>query len=468
MESNTLTNLIDKDLLAVFKGQADEAYVAQEYKTGSATVKKVLSDNNLTDALVAKINAAGESDFSGAYADLTGKPTINGHEVAGALTAAGLGLATPDDVAANAKAIAGKQDKLTAGANVTISGSTISAKDTTYGEATPSKAGLMSAADKGRLDKAIKSGDELMTTNPSTPGSTLYISKIDNALYAADKRFNVSGKMISGDGAETELSAVNLAAPFAGDYDKQVRIQPGSTMVMRIRFDNQYNGQFPGYPYGYIIVSFYFNLGPKSVTVRAYNAYEPQGSGWKTLDGEKMSSASYRMAWRFRNKYYGIQEFEVTIEGAASGSEGRTSLSQIEMHLDRPYSGRNPFLSKYAAEELYYPLTAPKFIGDLQGTADAAKTADKATTASSADSAAKADRLKTARKVSISGAVNGSATWDGSDDLSIVVAGDSAAAGFLAAHPVGTYMETSGADPNDYGGTWERAPSRPHTWLRTK
>lgn len=335
--------------------------------------------------------------------------------------------------------------------------------------ATASAAGLMSAADKGRLDKAIKSGDELMTTNPSTPGSTLYISKIDNALYAADKRFNVSGKMISDDGAETELSAVNLAAPFAGDYEKQVRIQPGSTMVMRIRFDNQYNGQFPGYPYGYIIVSFYYGLGPKSVTVRAYNAYEPQGTGWKALDGEKMSSSSYRIAWRFRNKYYGIQEFEVTIEGAASGSEGRTSLSQIEMHLDRPYSGRNPFLSKYAAEELYYPLTAPKFIGDLQGTADAAKTADKATNSSSADSAAKADRLKTARKVSISGAVNGSATWDGSDDLAITVTGDSAAAGFLAAHPVGFYAETSGADPNDYGGTWERAPSvGPHTWLRTK
>ena len=374
-----------------------------------------------------------------------------------------------DAAAKNAKAIAGKQDKLTAGANVTISGSTISAKDTTYAEATPSKAGLMSAADKGRLDKAIKSGDELMTTNLFTPGSTLYISKIDNALYAADKRFNVSGKMISDDGAETELSAVNLAAPFAGDYEKQVRIQPGSTMVMRIRFDNQYNGQFPGCPYGYIIVSFYYDLVPKSVTVRAYNAYEPQGSGWKTLDGENMSSSIYRNAWRFRNKYYGIQEFEVTIEGAASGSHGRTSLSQIEMHLDRPYSGRNPFLSKYAAEELYYPLTAPKFIGDLQGTADVAKKADKATNASSADSAAKADRLNTARKVSISGAVNGSATWDGSGDLAITVTGDSAAAGFLAAHPVGFYAETSGADPNDYGGTWERAPSvGPHTWLRTK
>lgn len=107
MASDTLTNLIDKDLLAAFKGQADEAYVAQEFKTGSTTVKKGLSDNNLTDALVAKINAAGESDFSGAYADLTGKPTINGHEVAGALTAAGLGLAQLDEQAAAIEELAG-------------------------------------------------------------------------------------------------------------------------------------------------------------------------------------------------------------------------------------------------------------------------------------------------------------------------------------------------------------------------
>ena len=475
----TVTATVAKKIVKVSRGVATFSY-----EVGSETTTKTSSSGTAESSGGGHAYLAGKGltlsnytfsadvdaeSLAAVEAKADGARTAASNASAAAGKAEAAAKAATDAAAENAKAIAGKQDKLTAGANVTISGSTISAKDTTYAEATTSKAGLMSASDKAALGKAIKSGDELMTTNPFTPGSTLYISKIDNALYAADKRFNVSGKMISDDGAETELSAGNLAAPFAGDYEKQVRIQPGSTMVLRIRFDNQYRGQFPGYPYGYIIISFYFDLGPKSVTVRAYNAYEPQGAGWKTLDGEKMSSSSYRMAWRFRNKYYGIQEFEVTIEGAASGSEGRTSLSQIEMHLDRPYSGRNPFLSKYAAEELYYPLTAPKFIGDLQGTADAAKTADKATTASSADSAATAGRLKEARTVSISGAVNGSATWDGSGDLAIVVAGDSAAAGFLAAHPVGFYAETGGADPNDYGGTWERAPSvGPHTWLRTK
>ena len=70
----------------------------------------------------------------------------------------------------------------------------------------------------------------------------------------------------------------------------------------------------------------------------------------------------------------------------------------------------------------------------------------------------------------ITGAVNGSAAFDGSSDIEIVVTGDQAAAGFLAAHPVGFYVTCkAGVDPNGIGGTWEQAPSvGPCVWLRTK
>lgn len=85
--------------LGKFKRNVEAAFVEKERKTGSATEFKVLSDNNLTDELVGKIDSAGDSDFSGAYADLTGKPTINGKSVEGDLTAASLGVATPGDVA---------------------------------------------------------------------------------------------------------------------------------------------------------------------------------------------------------------------------------------------------------------------------------------------------------------------------------------------------------------------------------
>ena len=105
----------------------------------------------------------------------------------------------------------------------------------------------------------------------------------------------------------------------------------------------------------------------------------------------------------------------------------------------------------------------------LMSAADKAALDGLATGATVPKKAETAGRLAEARTVTISGAVNGSATWDGSGDLSIVVAGDSAAAGFLAAHPVGTFIETSGYDPSDYGGEWSMVPSiGPYTWLRTK
>ena len=55
--------------------------VDKEYKTGSQSEYKVLSDNNLTDELVTKINNAGDSSFTGNYTDLTNKPQINNVEL---------------------------------------------------------------------------------------------------------------------------------------------------------------------------------------------------------------------------------------------------------------------------------------------------------------------------------------------------------------------------------------------------
>lgn len=70
--------------------------------------------------------------------------------------------------------ISGKQDKLTAGTNITIDGNTINAKDTTYSDATQSVHGLMTAADKKKLDGiaagatkvAVDSALSATSTNP--------------------------------------------------------------------------------------------------------------------------------------------------------------------------------------------------------------------------------------------------------------------------------------------------------------
>ena len=54
--------------------------VDKEFKTGSTSAYKVLSDNNLTDALVEKINNASSSSFSGDYSDLMNKPDLTEKE----------------------------------------------------------------------------------------------------------------------------------------------------------------------------------------------------------------------------------------------------------------------------------------------------------------------------------------------------------------------------------------------------
>ncbi len=120
-----------------------------------------------------------------------------------------------------------------------------------------------------------------------------------------------------------------------------------------------------------------------------------------------------------------------------------------------------------ANDTTYTEATTSK--AGLMSAADKSALDGLATGATVPKKAETAEKLAKARTVSISGAVNGSATWDGSGDLEIVVAGDSAAAGFLAAHPVGMYIETYGLNPNSIGGTWRRIQSiGPYTWLRTK
>lgn len=98
--------------------------------------------------------------FTGSYNDLANKPTI------------------PD--------ISGKQDKLTAGANITLSGNTISAKDTTYSNATTSKSGLMSATDKTNLNAntlARHTHSNKATLDKLTDAQLTKLDGIDPDLY---------------------------------------------------------------------------------------------------------------------------------------------------------------------------------------------------------------------------------------------------------------------------------------------
>lgn len=105
----------------------------------------------------------------------------------------------------------------------------------------------------------------------------------------------------------------------------------------------------------------------------------------------------------------------------------------------------------------------------LDGKSDSDHTHNYAGSSSPGGSATSANKLATARTIKITGAVNGQAIFDGSEDIAIVTAGDSAAAGFLAAHPVGSiYACNTPTNPGvTYGGTWQAlASADSFKWLR--
>ena len=155
---------------------------------------------------------------------------------------------------------------------------------------------------------------------------------------------------------------------------------------------------------------------------------------------------------------------------AANAQAIAANATAISTKQDALIAGKNITLdgAKISATDTTYQNATQDAAG-LMSAVDKALLDGIKTGATVAKSAETAKGFDSTRTVAITGAVNGSATWDGSSDLSITVEGDSAAAGFLAAHPVGFYVETSGANPNNFGGTWTRQPSiGPNTWLRTK
>jgi hypothetical protein len=194
---------------------------------------------------------------------------------------------------------------------------------------------------------AVAKDAELLTTNPFAPSILRgpYISKIDNAFYAADKRWNITATSNSS----------NLNRLFDGDYNTEFNIAQGTSTTITMDFSNV--GHFPGYPYGYILISFYYQCTPANITGRVYCDYEPHGIGWHDLTFSQVDgSNNSTMVCKARQEFYNITTIEITITASSST---RTSVTQIEMHLSRPNSSLTPFLSKYGPETLYYDLTAP-------------------------------------------------------------------------------------------------------------
>ena len=112
--------------------------------------------------------------------------------------------------------LATKQGTLTAGSNITINGGTISATDTTYSNATTETAGLMSAADKAKLDEQVK---EVV----SSIEDPFIISSADSGIYKVKGTVYYLSTSNLGDTLETLETLEDFKTFVVSEYYKPVK-----------------------------------------------------------------------------------------------------------------------------------------------------------------------------------------------------------------------------------------------------
>lgn len=215
--------------------------------------------------------------------------------------------------------------------------------------------------------------------NPFAPEQSqkLYIDRLENALYFADKRWIVTGTVTSSTGATTDLSASQIANLFDMGEENMSIPPAGGTLVLTIDFTgNDGTAVFPNYPYGILCMDFYYTAGPQSVSARVYGKHTGSTSFWQTLTvtADPQNTTSQIRYRANQTGMYNMQKLEITV---VAKSDSAASLSDVSYYLTRANKDKDmPYVSKLRSENLYYPLSAPSFVGPLTGNAS---TATKAT-----------------------------------------------------------------------------------------
>ena len=243
----------------------------------------------------------------------------------------------------------------------------------------------------------VKYDDVLQPTNPFG-GKKLYINSVDDAFYAADKRFwvKVTTHLKTVNGVQypyedeskpvtdpnrfvdspvvQELSAANL---FNGSYENTVVCPVTHYMKVHIQFapfsdswdPSTTTAQFLGYPYGSYYLNYYnTNIPPRRSQVRIYNNHTGGGGkGWKLLDATVYSineAQTGNLIEELSNSsWYGRTCVEFIIYGNDSGNN--VSLTQIDYKLIRPDIARDgSTVNKYGKQSLYYDFEWYNHIND--------------------------------------------------------------------------------------------------------
>lgn len=335
------------------------------------------------------------------------------------------------------------------------------ATEVTYKTVTISSNGLVSIAYKVGDTSASKS----MTGRSESSGG--------GVSYSAGKGITITGRTINADvdsedlqgvsdlaqdaktqasdAASTAASAQNAADNAQETADAAVAIISTSSPINASRDENAVS----------------LSHANSGVSAGAYGAASNTTADW----GDTVNVGP-RVSVNATGHVTSAQGRTVTLPGNIATQDAKGLMSANDKtKLDGIAQGANKTVVDTALSSTSTnPVQNKAVKAALDDKSDSDHTHNYASSSSPGGAATSANKLTTARTIKLTGAVNGQATFDGTKDITINVEGDSAAAGFLAAHPVGSvYESTSSTSPaNTYGGTWNYCPGFEfHRWVRT-
>lgn len=335
------------------------------------------------------------------------------------------------------------------------------ATEVTYKTVTISSNGLVSIAYKVGDTSASKS----MTGRSESSGG--------GVSYSAGKGITITGRTINADvdsedlqgvsdiaqdaktqasdAASTAASAQNAADNAQETADAAVAIISASSPINASRDENEVS----------------LSHASSGVSAGAYGATENKSADW----GETVTVGA-RMSVNATGHVTSAQGRTVTLPGNTATHDAKGLMSATDKtKLDGIAQGANKTVVDTSLSATSTNPVQNKVVkAALDSKSDSDHVHNYAGSSNPGGAATSANKLATARTIKLTGAVNGQAIFDGTKDITINVEGDSAAAGFLAAHPVGSvYESTSATSPaNTYGGTWKYCPGFEfHRWTRT-
>lgn len=335
------------------------------------------------------------------------------------------------------------------------------ATEVTYKTVTISSNGLVSIAYKVGDTSASKS----MTGRSESSGG--------GVSYSAGKGITITGRTINADvdsedlqgvsdiaqdaktqasdAASTAASAQNAADNAQETADAAVAIISASSPINASRDENEVS----------------LSHASSGVSAGAYGATENKSADW----GETVTVGA-RMSVNATGHVTSAQGRTVTLPGNTATHDAKGLMSATDKtKLDGIAQGANKTVVDTSLSATSTNPVQNKVVkAALDSKSDSDHVHNYAGSSNPGGAATSANKLATARTIKLTGAVNGQAIFDGTKDITINVEGDSTAAGFLAAHPVGSvYESTSATSPaNTYGGTWKYCPGFEfHRWTRT-